>query len=73
MDSRRVGGLIMVGAVLELLVFLYGLFRRSYAAVAIPVAVAMTGLSALAVWVGWTMLTVEAELPEPEVEDDAGT
>ena len=70
MEPRKMGGLIIGGAALELILFLYGLSRRSYAAVAAPVAVAMAGLSALAVWVGWTMLTVEAEMPEPELEED---
>jgi hypothetical protein len=69
MESRKMGGLIIAGAVLELLAFLYGLSRRSYLAVAVPVAVAMAGLAALAVWVGWTMLTVEADMPEPELEE----
>jgi hypothetical protein len=69
MEPRKMGGLIIAGAAVELLLFLYGLSRRSYAAVAAPVAVAMTGISALAVWVGWTMLTVEAEMPEPELEE----
>jgi hypothetical protein len=63
------GMMIMAGAVVELLLLFTGLFRRSYAAVAIPVAVAMSGLSALALWVGWTMMTVEADLPEPELEE----
>lgn len=69
MESRKMGGLIIAGAVLELLAFLYGLSRRSYLAVAVPMAVAMAGLAALAVWVGWTMLTVEADMPEPELEE----
>lgn len=68
MESRRMGGLIIVGAALELLLFLYGVSRKSYAALAAPVAVAMAGLSGLALWVGWTMLTVEADMPEPELE-----
>ena len=70
MEPQKMGGQIIAGAALELILFLYGLSRRSYAAVAAPVAVAMAGLSALAVWVGWTMLTVEAEMPEPELEED---
>lgn len=69
MESRRMGLLIMVGAALQMLLLLLGLVRRSYAAVAIPVGVAMTGLSALAVWVGWTMMTIETEMPEPELEE----
>ena len=70
MDTRRMGGLIMAGSVLELLLFLFGLSRRSYAALAAPVALAVAGLSALGVWVGWTMLTIEAEMPEPELEGE---
>lgn len=62
------GGLIMAGAALELVLFLIGLFRRSYLAVAVPVTGAMAALSALAFWVGWTMLTTPADLPEPEIE-----
>jgi hypothetical protein len=27
------------------------------------------GLSALTMWVGWTMLTTEADMPEPELEE----
>lgn len=70
MDTRRTGGLIMAGAVAELLLFLYGVSRRSYAAVAAPVALAVAGISALGVWVGWTMLTIEADMPEPELEGE---
>jgi hypothetical protein len=67
--SQLTGGLIIGGAAVELLLFLYGLSRRSYAALAIPVAAAVAGLSALAMWVGWTMLTTETDLPEPELEE----
>lgn len=66
--SQSTGILIMAGAALQLLLFLYGLARRSYAALAVPVALAVAGLSALAIWVGWTMLTTESDLPEPELE-----
>lgn len=67
--SRITGGLIIGGAAVELVLFLYGLLRRSYAALAIPVAAAVAGLSALAMWVGWTMLTTETDMPEPELEE----
>ncbi len=66
--SQSTGILIMAGAAIQLLLFLYGLARRSYAALAVPVALAVAGLSALAIWVGWTMLTTESDLPEPELE-----
>jgi hypothetical protein len=69
MDTRKTGVLIIVGAVVEFLLFAYGLSRRSYAAIAVPVAVAVAGLSALAAWVGWTMMTIEPDMPEPELEE----
>lgn len=67
--SQTTGVLIIGGAVVQLLLFLYGLSRRSYAALAIPVTAAVAGLSALTMWVGWTMLTTETDMPEPELEE----
>lgn len=69
MDTRRTGALIMAGAIVQFLLFLFGLSRRSYAALALPVALAVAGISALGVWVGWTMLTIEPEMPEPELAE----
>lgn len=67
MDRTRLTGAIMMGAaVLELLLFLRGLSRRSYAAVAIPVALLVVVISALAFWTGWTLLTVRDELEDLE-------
>lgn len=66
--SQMTGGLIMVGAAVELLFFLVGLFRKSYMAIALPVTLAMAALTALAVWVGWTMLTTPADMPDFEPE-----
>lgn len=67
--SRLTGGLIIGGAALQMLLFLYGTVRKSYLALAIPVATAVASLSALAMWVGWTMLTTETDMPEPELEE----
>lgn len=64
--SQTVGVLVMVGAVVDLLLFLYGIARRSYMAVALPVLAAMAAVSALAFWIGWTMLTSASELKEEE-------
>jgi hypothetical protein len=64
------GILIMAGAVLEMLLFLYGAARRSYMAVALPVMTAVAAVSALAFWVGWTLLTTEEEIPELEGESE---
>jgi hypothetical protein len=66
--SQMTGILIMAGAALEMLLFLYGAARRSYMAVALPVMAAVTAVSALAFWVGWTLLTTEEESPELEGE-----
>jgi branched-subunit amino acid ABC-type transport system permease component len=70
MDTRKTGALIMVGAIANFLLFAVGLSRRSYLAIAAPVALAVTGLSALGVWVGWTMLTIEPDMPEPELAEE---
>jgi uncharacterized membrane protein YesL len=71
MDRSQVTGvLIMAGAVLEMLLFLYGAARRSYLAVALPVMAAVAAVSALAFWVGWTLLTTEEEMLELEGESE---
>jgi hypothetical protein len=68
--SQMTGMLIMAGAALEMLLFLYGAARRSYMAVALPVMAAVAAVSALAFWVGWTLLTTEEEIPELEGESE---
>lgn len=70
--SQMTGLLIMVGAALEMLLFLYGAARRSYMAVALPVMAAVAAVSALAFWVGWTLLSTEEEIPELEGEAEGG-
>jgi uncharacterized membrane protein YesL len=69
-QSQKTGILIMAGAILEMLLFLYGAARRSYMAVALPVMAAVAAVSALAFWVGWTLLTTEEEMPEMEGESE---
>ena len=69
--SQMTGMIIMAGAVLEMLLFLYGTARRSYMAVALPVMAAVVAVSALAFWVGWTLLTTEEEIPDLEGESEA--
>jgi hypothetical protein len=68
--SQMTGMIIMAGAALEMLLFLYGAARRSYMAVALPVMAAVVAVSALAFWVGWTLLTTEEEIPELEGESE---
>jgi hypothetical protein len=64
--TQLFGLLIVAGTALEMILFLWGIVRRSYMAVALPVLGAMTALNLLTLWVGWTMLTTEAEMSEAE-------
>lgn len=50
-------------SVLAALVFLLGVWGRSYWALAIPVAVAVLGLAGMVFWIGWAILTQPAPPP----------
>jgi len=70
-DSSRTQGGLICGAVATLaLLFLAGLFRESYWAIAIPVAVLTCFVLGLAFWVGWTIWTIQVE-PEPPIDTPA--
>jgi hypothetical protein len=47
-------------SVLAALVFLLGVWGRSYWALAIPVAIAVLGLAGMVFWIGWAILTQQA-------------
>ncbi|HXK32437.1 MAG TPA: hypothetical protein VNM91_00305 [Dehalococcoidia bacterium] len=64
--SRELGIILMIGAAFQALFILAGMMRRSYFAVALPVATAVAIVSALAFWVGWTMANTEPDLAELE-------
>lgn len=67
MERTQLFGLLIIsGTALEMMVFLWGIVRRSYMAVALPVLGAMMALNLLTIWVGWTMLTTEPEMSEAE-------
>jgi hypothetical protein len=66
--AQKTGVILIVTAAIEMLLFLYGATRKSYLALALPVAAAMTALTALTFWVGWTMLTMEEEEEEDVVQ-----
>ena len=68
--AHSTGLVLMAGAAIQLLLFVYGALRRSYLALALPVTAAMLALTALTFWVGWTMLTMEEEVEEPPVRPD---
>ena len=53
-------------------IFLFGVVRRSYLALALPLLFALGAVNLLAVWVGWTMLTTEPDLMDnTELEEMA--
>ncbi len=67
--SQSVGTMLMAVSVLQLLVFTLGMFRKSYLAVALPVLSAMGAVSALVFWIGYTMVSMEPELSDLEIEE----
>jgi hypothetical protein len=69
--AQKTGVILIAAAALEMLLFLYGALRRSYLAIALPMTAAMTALTALTFWVGYTMLTLEEEPEEDVVEATA--
>ena len=68
--SQLTGAAIMAVAAVQMLAFLMGATRRSYAALALPIAAALAALSALAFWIGWTMMTTESNLEGAEFEEE---
>jgi hypothetical protein len=70
-DANRAqitGKLLIAGAVLQMVLFLYGAMRKSYLALALPVMAAMTAVTAITFWLGWTMLSMQPE-EEPGAEE----
>ncbi len=65
--SQRLGAMIMLATMFEMMVFMWAISRRSYLAVALPVTLVLGSLNALAFWIGWTMFTA-AEEDEEELE-----
>ncbi len=66
-DRSRLWGALLCAAILGVgAAFLWGVFLRSYWALAIPVMMGFLGILALAFWVGWTILTIKTT---PPVED----
>jgi hypothetical protein len=60
-QSRQLGQALMGGALLAVFMVLIGIARRSYLAIALPVATGLGVVAALAFWVGYTMATTEWE------------
>ncbi|HET6615628.1 MAG TPA: hypothetical protein VFH62_07050 [Dehalococcoidia bacterium] len=67
--SRQLGMILMIGSAVQMLFMLAGMMRRSYLVIALPVVTAVGVVSALAFWVGWTMINTEPDLAELEEQD----
>jgi len=67
--SQQLGMFLMIGAALQMFVMLIGAMRRSYLIIALPVVAGVGVISALAFWVGWTMMNTDEELAELEEQD----
>ncbi len=63
-DTSRIWGGVFCAVMIALaLIFLYGLARQSYWALAIPVAIGFLGILGLGFWIGWTILTIKTSKP----------
>ena len=70
--SQSVGTILMAVSALQMLVFTLGMLRKSYLAVALPVLTAMAAVSGLIFWVGYTMMSMEPDLTDLELESEEG-
>ena len=66
--ARVIASLICVGSVGLGVAFVYGVALESYWALALPVAVAVLGLSSMVFWIGWAIVTQRSTLPESGAE-----
>lgn len=68
--SQSMGTILMAVSALQMLVFTLGMLRRSYLAVALPVMTAMGAVSGLLFWIGYTMVNMEPDLAELDMEEE---
>ena len=72
-SSRTQGGLICGAVGILALLFLGGLLRESYWAIAIPVAILVFFALGLTFWVGYTIATIQVEpFQDDEIDTGAG-
>ena len=70
-SSRSQGRLICLGAALAAGLFVIGVLRGSYLALAIPVAILTLFALGLTFWVGWTIYTVQVDADEDAERPEA--
>jgi hypothetical protein len=68
--SRTFGSVLMGLSALQMLLFMIGVMRRSYAAIALPMTLAMAGISALLFWVGYTMANMDTDIADLDMEEE---
>ena len=68
--QRRFGTILMALAGVQLLIFLMGVLRRSYLAIALPVVAAMAAVSGLLFWVGYAMMSMKSDLSDMDMEEE---
>ncbi len=68
--QRQLGTILMALAGVQMLIFLIGVMRRSYLAIALPVLAAMSAVCALLFWVGYTMSTMKPGLSDLDMEEE---
>ena len=69
-SSQSIGTMLMAAAALQLVLFTLGVLRRSYLAVALPMFAAVSAVSGLLFWIGYTMVNMEPDLGELDLEDE---
>ena len=68
--SQTIGAVLMAVSGLQMLVFTLGVMRRSYLAVALPVLAATAAISGLLFWVGYTMVNMEPDLVDLDMDEE---
>ncbi len=68
--SQTIGAVLMAVSGLQMLIFTLGVMRRSYLAIALPVLAATAAVSGLLFWIGYTMINMEPDLAELDMEEE---
>ena len=68
--SQNLGVILMAVSGLQMLVFTIGVARKSYFAIALPMLAAMGAISGLLFWLGYTMISMEPDLAELDMEEE---
>ena len=71
MDKSKLGGwLIMLGSLVILGLFCWGLYLHHFWALAAPILAALLGVVVLGFWIGYTMAVTEVEEAAPPLPEE---